>query len=75
MWVVALGGPQHERFLLHVLPYTRGMQYLCAIAINNGAKLVWEDEASSQHPEFAFDRTREILKAAINKRKGLPDGL
>jgi hypothetical protein len=54
-----------ERELLMRLPFARGQQYLCALALNNGASPVWMDEHDSQAD--VVESARGILRAALKR--------
>jgi hypothetical protein len=45
------------------------MMYLCAKAIQNGAKPVWADEADEVLCENVMERTRELLMMALHGGK------
>ena len=54
-----------EADLLKRLPFARGQQYLCALALNNGASPVWLDEY-----DYAADVVDERREGArqVNRR-------
>lgn len=54
-----------EAELLKRLPFARGQQYLCQLAINNGATTVWLDEHESQ--EDVTEQARGVLMAALHR--------
>lgn len=55
-----------ESDVLKKLPFARGQQYLCALAINNGAHPVWIDEHDSA--EDITEQARGVLLAALRGR-------
>lgn len=68
---MALGKPSEEFYLLHVLHMAKAMQYLTAMAMQNGAKMIWQDEADFLEPEKFFDRARAILNFLTDKGHGI----
>ena len=65
--MIALAKPlgMSESDLLKRLPFARGQQYLCALALNNGASPVWLDEYDSSAD--VTEQARGILLAALRK--------
>lgn len=49
------------------LPMAQGNQYLCALAIRQGAHPVWSDEHQSR--EQMFERVRTLLRASLERRR------
>lgn len=47
------------------IPFARGQQYLCALAINNGAHPVWIDEHDSA--QDITEQARSVLLAALGR--------
>lgn len=52
-----------ESDLLKRLPFARGQQYLCALALNNGTHPVWMDECDTGAD--VIDQARSLLSAAL----------
>lgn len=63
--MIALAKPlgMTEAEILKRLPFARGQQYLCALALNNGASPVWVDEQDVS--EDITEQARGILLAAL----------
>lgn len=59
---MALGSPRDEDYLLHEMPMEKGLYFLCAKAIQNGAKPIWLKDAAGVTKEATIDRAREILR-------------
>jgi len=56
-----------EAELLKRLPFARGQQYLCALALNNGAHPVWIDEYDVA--EDVTEQARGLLLAALRGKE------
>ena len=54
-----------EAELLKRLPFARGQQYLCALALNNGAHPIWIDEFDGI--KDVTEQARGILNAALRR--------
>ena len=56
-----LGLTEYE--LLYKLPFARGQQYLCALALQNGAEPIWQDESESV--ESDIEEARNLLHVLL----------
>ena len=65
--MIALAKPlgMTEAEILKRLPFARGQQYLCALALNNGASPVCADEQETA--EETTEYARGILMAALRR--------
>lgn len=66
---MALGSPRDEDYLLHELPMEKGLYFLCAKAIQNGAHPIWSSDAAGVTKDATIDRAREILRFFNGRRK------
>jgi hypothetical protein len=55
---------RNDSWVQKTLPLAQGLQYLCALAISNGATPVWADMHESIDSKIA--RAGELLKTALN---------
>lgn len=66
---MALGTARDEDYLLHDMPMERGLYFLCAKAIQNGAEPIWTKDAAGVTKEATLDRAREILRFFDGRRE------